>query len=620
MCGIVGYLGARDATKIVIDGLSRLEYRGYDSAGIVVAGAAVAPLRNGAVHGALDAVKRAGKLDVLREALDERERDGRALGGRRAIGHTRWATHGRPTDANAHPHVSEDGRVGLVHNGIIENYVVLREELRGLGHRFDSETDTEVLVHLVEEHYRGDLVEAVRGALARVRGAYAVVVTHADHEIVVAARATSPLVVGVGEGESWVASDVPALLPYTRHIMYVHDGELVWLDADGAHLTTLSGESVERAVEVVDWDADAAEKGGHPHYMLKEMLEQPDVLRRTLGGRVTADGLDADLGLALDPREIDRVVLVGAGTASYAAPVGEALLERLGRVPAEVVVASEFRYQEPVVDGRTLVVAVSQSGETIDTLEAVREARRRGAPSLGIINVKGSSLAREVDEVLYIHAGPEIGVASTKAYVAMAAAFALLALRFGRARGHVDDDAAAAWVAALNDLPDAVAVALSRRDAVAELAPLVAGARDALYLGRGFDVATAFEGALKLKEISYVHAEAYATGEMKHGPIALIEPDVPVVVIATPAATYAKTRSNLQEVRARDGFVIAIAGDGDVDIARDASSVLYVPTMPEALAPIVNVIPLQLLAYEVAVHLGRDVDQPRNLAKSVTVE
>ena len=611
MCGIVGYLGGRDATDVVIDGLSRLEYRGYDSAGIVVAGA------NG---GELDAVKRAGKLAVLRDVLDERGRAGRPLGGRRAIGHTRWATHGRPTDANAHPHLSEDGRVGLVHNGIIENYVALRTELRDRGHTFASETDTEVLVHLVEEHYQGDLVAAVRGALGRVRGAYAVVVTHADHDVVVAARATSPLVVGLGDGESWVASDVPALLPYTRRVMYVHDGELVWLDAAGAHLSTLAGEPVDRAAEVVEWDADAAEKGGHPHYMLKEMLEQPDVLRRTLGGRVTADGLDADLGLLLDPRDVDRVVLVGAGTASYAAQVGEALLERMGRIPAEVVVASEFRYQQPVVDGRTLVVAVSQSGETIDTLEAVCEARRLGARTLAVINVKGSSIAREVDEVLYVHAGPEIGVASTKAYVAMAAAFALLALRFGRARGVLDDAAAADWVAALNVLPDAVAVALSRREAVAALAPIVARARDVLYLGRGFDVATAFEGALKLKEISYVHAEAYATGEMKHGPIALIEADVPVLIIATPAATYEKTRSNLQEVRARDGLVLAVAGDGDDDIALDADHVLYVPVMPEGLAPIVNVVPLQILAYEVALLLGRDVDQPRNLAKSVTVE
>ena len=607
MCGIVGYVGDRPAVEVVVDGLSRLEYRGYDSAGIVVADA---------VNG-LAAVKRAGKLAVLQRALAERERP---LAGRRAIGHTRWATHGRPTDTNAHPHLSEDGRVGLVHNGIIENHHALRDELQRLGHHFTSETDTEVLVHLVEEHYRGDLVAAVRAALARVVGAYAVVVTHADHEQVVAARATSPLVVGIGEGENWIASDVPALLPYTRRVVYVHDGELVWIDAHGAHLTTLAGEAVDRPIETIEWDADAAEKGGHPHFMLKEILEQPDVLRRTLGGRVTQDGLDADLGLALDPRAVDRVVFVAAGTASYAALLGEAMIERLARLPAEVAVASEFRYQQPVVDGRTLVVAVSQSGETIDTLEAVREARRRGARTLGVINVKGSSIAREVDENLYIHAGPEIGVASTKAYLAMAAAFALLALRFGRARGTLDDASAAGWVAALNELPDAVALALSRRPAVAAVATVVAKARDAIYLGRGFDVATAYEGALKLKEISYLHAEAYPTGEMKHGPIALIEPELPVIAIATPAATYPKTRSNLHEVHARDGTVIVVAGDGDDDVLRDADHVLYVPVLPEPLAPIVNVIPLQLLAYEVAVRLGRDVDQPRNLAKSVTVE
>ncbi len=611
MCGIVGYIGGRVAADVVLDGLARLEYRGYDSAGIVVAS------RD---HTELDVVKRAGKLQALRDALTERASNGSALGGIRAVGHTRWATHGRPTDTNAHPHLSEDGRLGLVHNGIIENYVTLRDELRARGHTFQSETDTEVLVHLIEEHYAGDLPEAVRSALTRVHGAYAIVVTHADHAQVVAARATSPLVVGLGEGESWVASDVPALLPYTRRVVYVHDGEMVVLDATGARLMQLDGQAVERVAESIDWDAGAAEKGGHPHYMLKEMLEQPDVLRRTLGGRVSPDGLDADLDLDLDPRAVDRVVLVAAGTASYAAMVGEALLERLARVPAEVVVASEFRYQDPVVDARTLVVAVSQSGETIDTLEAVREARRRGARTLAILNVKGSSLAREADDVVYIHAGPEIGVASTKAYVAMAGAFTLLALRFGRARGTIDDAAAEAWVAGLDALPDAVALALSRRPEVAAVAERVAEARDALYLGRGYDVATAFEGALKLKEISYLHAEAYATGEMKHGPIALIDRAMPVVAIATPSTTYDKTLSNLQEVRAREGTVIAIAGDGDVAIAEHADHVLFVPVMDEAMAPIVNVIPLQMLAYEVAVRLGRDVDQPRNLAKSVTVE
>lgn len=611
MCGIVGYIGGRVAADVVLDGLSRLEYRGYDSAGIVVAEAG---------RPDLEVVKRAGKLQALRDALGARAGQGAPLRGVRTVGHTRWATHGKPTDANAHPHLSEDGRLGLVHNGIIENYAGLRAELTARGHTFRSETDTEVLVHLIEEHYTGDLPAAVRGALTRVRGAYAIVVTHVDHEQVVAARATSPLVVGLGDGETWVASDVPALLPYTRTVVYVHDGELVVLERGGARLERLDGTAVARAPERIEWDADAAEKGGHPHYMLKEMLEQPDVLRRTLGGRVTADGLDADLDLGFDPRDVGRVVLVAAGTASYAATVGEALLERLARVPAEVVVASEFRYQEPVVDARTLVVAVSQSGETIDTLEALREARRRGARALAVLNVKGSSIAREADDVVYIHAGPEIGVASTKAYVAMLGAFALLALRFGRARGALDDAAARAWVAGLDALPDAVALALSRRAEVAAIADRVARSRDALFLGRGFDVATAYEGALKLKEISYLHAEAYPTGEMKHGPIALIDRDLPVVAIATPSATYEKTLSNLQEVRARDGWVVAVAADGDAAIADHADAVLHVPHVLEGLAPVVNVIPLQLLAYEVAVRLGRDVDQPRNLAKSVTVE
>lgn len=611
MCGIVGYIGQRAAAEVVMDGLSRLEYRGYDSAGVVVASSGV---------GRLEAVKRAGKLQVLRAALDERSATGSALEGMRAVGHTRWATHGRPTDANAHPHLSEDGRLGLVHNGIIENYLSLRHELQGRGHVFSSETDTEVLVHLIEEQLVDDLPAAVRAALTRVRGAYAIVVTHVDHPQVVAARATSPLVVGLGEGEAWVASDVPALLPYTREVIYVHDGELVVLDEEGVHLSTLAGEPVLRAPQTVDWDATAAEKGGYPHFMLKEMLEQPDVLRRTLGGRVTADGLDADLALSLDPTTVDRVVLVGAGTASYAAQVGEVLLERMARIPAEVVVASEFRYQDPVVDERTLVIAVSQSGETIDTLEALREAKRKGSRTMAVLNVKGSSISREVDDVVYVHAGPEIGVASTKAYVAMAAVFALLALRFGRARGTLGDDAARRLVAGMNDLPDAVAVALSRRPAVRRVAERVAKARDVLYLGRGADVATAFEGALKLKEISYLHAEAYPTGEMKHGPIALIDRDVPVIAIATPATTFDKTVSNLQEVRARDGYVIAVAADGDEVVREHADELLLVPGMPEELAPVVNVVPLQLLAYEVAVILGRDVDQPRNLAKSVTVE
>ena len=605
MCGIVGYVGPREAAAVVLDGLGRLEYRGYDSAGIVTV----------AEPGALASVKRAGKLQVLRDALD-----GEPLPGHLGLGHTRWATHGRPTDANAHPHLSEDGRIAIIHNGIIENYGPLRARLREAGHAFTSETDSEVMVHLIEEHYDGDLPAAVRAALSEVEGAFALVATHADHEEIVAARATSPMVVGLGDGETFVASDVPALLPYTRRVIFLHDGDVAVLRAGGVCITGLDGTPREAVEDRIDWDAEAAEKGGYDHYMLKEIHEQPSVLQNTFGGRFAEDGLDVRLDLELDPREIDRVVIIAAGTASYAGMVGANLLRRLARVPAEVVVASEFRYDRPIVDERTLAVAVSQSGETIDTLEALREARRGGARALGVLNVKGSSMSREVDDVLFVHAGPEIGVASTKAYLAMVAAFSLLAIRFGRARGTLADDEAAAIIRDLRRTPTLVEEALKREPAVAEVAHDVMRARSALYLGRGVNVATAFEGALKLKEISYIHAEAYPTGEMKHGPIALIDEDTPVIAVATAAELYAKTVSNLQEVRARDGRVIAIASDGDEAIAEHAEHVLRVPLVHELVSPILVAIPMQLLAYHAALGLGRDVDQPRNLAKSVTVE
>ncbi|MDZ7707475.1 MAG: glutamine--fructose-6-phosphate transaminase (isomerizing) [Trueperaceae bacterium] len=604
MCGIVGYVGPRDAAAVVLDGLKRLEYRGYDSAGIVT----IDP-------GGLVAVKRAGKLAVLTGALADTP-----LSGRSALGHTRWATHGRPTDANAHPHLSEDGRLAIVHNGIIENHAALRERLREAGHRFDSETDSEVLVHLIEEHYGGDLEAAVRAALGEVEGAYALVVAHEGHPEIIAARATSPLVIGLGEDETIIASDVPALLPYTRTVMFLRDGEMAVVRPDVVEVSELDGTPTALRPEEVEWDAEAAEKGGWPHFMLKEIFEQPGVLQATFGGRFDSAGDDVELGLDLDPTEVNRVVIVAAGTASYAGLVGETLLERLGRVPAEVEVASEFRYRRPVLDERTLVVAVSQSGETIDTLEALREAQRAGARTMGVLNVKGSSIAREVDDVLYIHAGPEIGVASTKAYVAMLAAFALLAIRFGRARGTLAEGDARELIAALRETPRQVEEALRRRDAVREVAAVVARARSVLYLGRGPNVASAYEGALKLKEISYLHAEAYPTGEMKHGPIALIDEVTPVVAIAPYGELHAKTLSNLQEVRARDGRVIAIASDGDDAIDSHADHVLRVPRVPELLSPIVVAVPMQLLAYEVATLLGRDVDQPRNLAKSVTVE
>ena len=604
MCGITSYVGPRDAASVVLDGLTRLEYRGYDSAGIVSFDA-----------GTTTTLKRAGKLANLQSAMAEQH-----LPGHRAVGHTRWATHGRPTNENAHPHVSEDGRLALVHNGIIENHAELRNRLEALGHVFTSETDSETLVHLIEEHDEGDLLTAVQEALKQVEGAYALVVAHAEGEGIVVARATSPLVIGLGDGEQFIASDVSALLPYTDRVVYLSDGEVAVVNETAVTLYGADGAERSLDVDVIDWDADAADKGGWPHYMLKEIYEQPTVLQNTLAERFNEAGDDVTLDLTLDPATFDRIVVVAAGTASYAGMVGEAFLERLARIPCEVQVASEFRYAEPILDERTLVVAVSQSGETIDTLEAVREAKRAGAKTLAILNVRGSSIAREVDDILYIHAGPEIGVASTKAYLAMLAAFALLAVWVGRTRGALDAERAKAWIEELRTAPARVEEVLQRRPAVQDAVPLLDDARGVLYLGRGVNVASAFEGALKLKEITYLHAEAYPTGEMKHGPIALIDAATPVVALAPEGRLHAKTLSNLQEVRARDGRVLAIASDGDEAIASHADVILTVPRTSELLSPMLLAVPMQLLAYETAVRLGRDVDQPRNLAKSVTVE
>lgn len=604
MCGIVGYIGHRQASEVILDGLARLEYRGYDSAGIVVTG-----------DPKLDVIKKAGKLEVLRQVLKTTP-----LKGNLGLGHTRWATHGKPNDINAHPHLSEDNKLAVIHNGIIENYIELKEKLITQGHVFVSETDTEVLVHLIEEYYQGDLVKAVQKALQEVVGAYALVVSHKDHNLIVVARNTSPMVLGIGEDENFVASDVPALLPYTRKVIFLHDGDMALIARENITVSDFSGNILNREVQTIDWDAEAAEKDGYKHYMLKEMLEQPNVVQQTLGGRLAGNGMDVELDIGLDPHNINRIVIAAAGTASYAGMVGEYLLEKLARLPVEIEVASEFRYREPIVDEHTLCIVVSQSGETIDTLEALREAKRGGAKSLGIINAKGSSITREVDDVLYIHAGPEIGVASTKAYMAMLVAFELLAIWFGRARGTLPDKEAKELIAELRHTPNLIEEALKTRQKAAEIADSFKSHHDYLFLGRGINFPTALEGALKLKEISYIHAEAYATGEMKHGPIALIDEKMPVVAIATASKLYDKTISNIQEVKARDGIIIAIASEGDTEIAKHAEHIIYAPKTHELISPLVNVVPLQLLAYETADRLGLDVDKPRNLAKSVTVE
>ena len=604
MCGIVGYVGFRNASDVILDGLKRLEYRGYDSAGIAVK-----------VDGHLEVVKKAGKLQVLADALKEHR-----LSGQFGVGHTRWATHGAPTDPNAHPHATEKGEIVVIHNGIIENYLPLKEGLIARGHTFTSETDSEVLAHLIEEKYRGDLVEAVRLALAEAYGAYALVVVHRDHEEIVVARTVSPLVIGLGEGENFVASDVPALLPYTRRVIFLHDGDMAVVQREGVRITDLAGNPVEREVVTVEWSLEAAEKGGHPHYMLKEIYEQPRVLENTMGGRLHEEEAGVEPGLKLEPTRYDKVHIVACGTAYYAAWVGKYLLEALARVPVEIDVASEYRYRDPVVDDKTLAICISQSGETIDTLEAIREAKRKGASTLGVINAKGSSITREVDDTLYIHAGPEIGVASTKAYIAMLAAMAMVAVWMGRARGTLDKGRAQEVLREMRKLPRLVEEALEQRPQVAQIAQKYHQAQDYLFLGRHIQAPTAYEGALKLKEISYIHAEAYPAGEMKHGPIALIDERLPVVVLATQSPFYEKTVSNIQEVRARGGRVIAVASEGDSEIRKFAHEVIYVPRVHHLLAPVVSVVPLQLLAYETAVCLGRDVDQPRNLAKSVTVE
>ncbi|WP_038058574.1 glutamine--fructose-6-phosphate transaminase (isomerizing) [Thermus amyloliquefaciens] len=604
MCGIVGYIGFRNATDVLMDGLRRLEYRGYDSAGVAVRTPA-----------GLKVVKRSGKLSALEKALKEEHLEG-PLG----IGHTRWATHGAPTDPNAHPHTTEDGKIAVIHNGIIENYLELKEALKARGHRFTSETDSEVLAHLLEEKYQGDLYEALREALREVRGAYAVVAAHEDHQEIVAARTVSPLVIGLGEGENFLASDVPALLPYTRRVIFLHDGDLARITREGVEVTDLQGRPLEREVVEIDWTLEAAEKGGFPHYMLKEIYEQPWVLENTLGGRLREEEGDVDLGLRLDPQAVERVHVIACGTAAYAGWYGKYLLEALARIPTEWDVASEYRYRDPLADERTLAIAISQSGETIDTLEGVREAKRKGAKTLGVINAKGSSITREVEDVLYIHAGPEIGVASTKAYTAMLAAMAMLAVHLGRRRGILGKEEAQGLLKEMRKLPRLVEEVLEKRPLIAHLAEKYHQAQDFLFLGRHVQAPTAYEGALKLKEISYIHAEAYPAGEMKHGPIALIDEHLPVVVLATQGPLYEKTLSNVQEVRARGGKVIALATEGDEEIRKLAQDVVYLPEVHPLLAPIVSVVPLQLLAYEIAVLLGRDVDQPRNLAKSVTVE
>ena len=613
MCGIVGYVGGREAAPVVMDALRRLEYRGYDSAGLaVLSPAGIARRRS------------VGKLDSLATVLASSPLEGTV-----GIGHTRWATHGKPSDHNAHPHTDCTEDLVAIHNGIVENYVFLRQTLQSEGHTFTSETDTEVIPHLLEKHLASgySLEEAFRKMTAEIRGAHAIVVmSRREPDKIIGARLGNAggLVVGFAEGETFLASDIPAILNHTRRVVFLDDGEMAVVRQGSAEFFTLDGTRLHKEPQVVPWDPVAAAKGGYKHFMLKEIHEQSRSLTDTIRGRISLDPPWVDLeGLRMidaDLERIRRVLIVACGTAWHAGLVGKFYIEELTRLPVEVDYASEFRYRNPLVDQDTLVIAVTQSGETVDTLVSMEEARRRGGRLVSIVNVVGSQASRLAEGVVYTHAGPEIGVASTKAFTSQLTALYLLALKLGKLRGTITDGQLGELLQALSQLPNLVGQVLARPYSYEGLANRFYRRSNFLYLGRGIHYPIALEGALKLKEISYIHAEGYPAGEMKHGPIALIEEDMPVVAIAPRELVYDKMISNIEQVKARDGVVIALASDGDESIVSKADHVLYVPTTSRHLSPILTVIPLQLLAYYVAVRRGADVDQPRNLAKSVTVE
>ncbi len=608
MCGIVGYVGPQQAAPILMEGLRRMEYRGYDSAGLAVL--------NG--HG-MQVHKAAGKLSVLADELE-----GQMPGGSLGIGHTRWATHGAATTPNAHPHTDQSGRIALIHNGIIENANDIRKALAARGHVFDSETDTEVLAHLIGELYEGNLEEAVASALRDVDGAYGICVISADEpDVLVAARNGSPIILGIGDGEFLVASDQSAIVEHTRSVIYLDNGEMAVLNREGYRVRTLTSRRVDKPINQIEWDLETIERGGYDHFMLKEIFEQPDSIENTMRGHLLEDtGNVRVYGLKLtddDIKRVKRIIITACGTSWHSGLIGKYMLEEMARIPTEVEYASEFRYRNPIVDEDTLVIAISQSGETADTLAALVEAKQRGARSIGLVNVVGSTIAREVDGGLYLRCGPEVGVASTKAFTSQVVALALVTMRFARL-SHMSALEGKRWIQALAALPGQVREILDRAEQVQELAERFADATNALYLGRGVNFPTALEGALKLKEISYVHAEGYPAAEMKHGPIALIDENMPVVVVAPRDAVHGKIVSNVQEVRARGGRIIAITNPGDEEISALAEATFTVPETLDLLSPVLTVIPLQLFSYYVAVRRGCNVDQPRNLAKSVTVE
>lgn len=616
MCGIVGYVGYKQVSPVLLDGLKRLEYRGYDSAGIAVRTA----------DGTIAIRKSEGKLSRLAAQLN-----GRAPQGTLGMGHTRWATHGAPNDVNAHPHTDESGRVVVIHNGIIENYAELREQLKARGHVFQSQTDTEIFAHLVEQEFDAlgasgatQLIDAVRASLKQVRGAYSFVIMDARvPDLLIGARHFSPLIVGVGDNENLFASDIPALLEHTRRALIIEDGEVVALTHDAVRVFTLDGESVEREPFEVTWDITLAEKGGYPTFFTKEIYEQPAALANALRGRVeVADGIGRVILPELDAidfERVQRVHIVACGTSYHAGLAAKLALEQWARVPVNVEIASEYRYATPILDERTLLILITQSGETADTMACFRLGKQLGAQTLALTNVVGSSITRGADAVVYLRVGPEIGVLATKTYAAQVALLELVAL-YWALKKRADSQWGTELVQSFLQLPDLVQGTLGADHQTEQLAQRLTQNRSAFFFGRGYGYVAALEGALKLKEVSYLHAEAYAAGELKHGPIAMLDPDIPVIAIATRSTTLDKVVSNMQEVRARRAPVIAIATDGDTFIAEHADNVIYIPHAPEHLTPILAVVPLQMLSYHVAVARGCDIDQPRNLAKSVTVE
>ena len=610
MCGIVGYIGFNQASDFLLDGMAKLEYRGYDSAGIAIIGA----------ENVIKIQKKVGRLANL-EAIVKADPNEGTVG----IGHTRWATHGRPSDMNAHPHASEDGKFAVVHNGIIENYMPLKEELIAKGYHFKSETDTEVVAHLLEDMYDGDFVSTVRRMLARVDGAYALEIICADEpDKIICTKKENPLVIGLGKGENFVASDIPAIINYTRDTYILSDGELAIVTRDNVSVFDREGNAVDKEVFHVSWNAEAAEKGGYEHFMLKEIHDQPKAVRDTFGTHISEDGKTVHFEelnwTADDVAAFNKILIVACGTAYHAGLVTKQYIENLARIPVSVEIASEYRYSNPLTDDKTLCIVISQSGETSDTLAALKEAKRHGAKSLAITNVVGSSISREADNTVYTWAGPEISVASTKAYTTQLVAGLLFAVYLGQLNGKMDPALGAEILCGVKSLPTLIHEIFEVDEDMKAFAKHYGFKSDAFFLGRAIDYAVAMEGALKLKEISYIHAEAYAGGELKHGTLALIEEGVPVIALATQEDVYDKMISNIREVKAREAVVIGIGMKGDEELTKHVDHTIYVPRANKFIAPILAVVPLQLLAYYAAITRGADVDKPRNLAKSVTVE